>query len=118
MLEAIIGEGFKLEKLERLGRGSNQCGNTLYWSELTLTLLVTARKVKKKEIPLMVTDVAPVIWISSRFTAVREMKNKSSSVNGIKFESPKILNRLKPLKSKPLPVLKTPLSERFFSTLV
>lgn len=66
----------------------------------------------------MVTDVAPVIWISSRLTAVREMKNKSSSVKGIKFESPKILNRLKPLKSKPLLVLKTALSVRFFSTLV
>lgn len=28
MLKAIIREGFKLEKLERLGRGSDQCGNT------------------------------------------------------------------------------------------
>lgn len=47
--------------------------------------------------------------------AVREIKNKSSSVKGIKFESPKILNRFNPLKSKPLLVLKTALSVRFFS---
>lgn len=70
------------------------------------------------KIPLMVTDVAPVMWISSRLTAVREMKNRSSSVKGIRFESPKILNRLRPLKSRPLLGCRTPLSVRFLSILV
>lgn len=49
MLEAIIGEGFKLEKLERLGRGSNQCGNTLLLVSTNPNPIGNSKEELKKE---------------------------------------------------------------------